>query len=216
LTAPAGSGDDAAMSSDTSTPGPGAPLTLDDFAECADYLMKRLEALPEERWSAPAGTLSWTVAQTVDHLVDGYAWLAMQAVEPRFGRVRADVVVHDGVSTEDRLAAVAAARELLIAVLAHTPADRKIWHPHGTTDASGILAMGVAESTLHGYDMGVVDLNARPPELAQRLLNRLLPNSPREPGPWEGLLWSTGRLSLPGRPDVSSWQWQPEPPSGRS
>jgi DinB superfamily len=205
-----GNGDDAAMSSDTSTSGPDA-LTLDDFAESVDYLTQRLEALPEEQWSAPAGKLAWTVAQTVDHLVDGYAWLALQAVEPRFGRVRADVVVHEGVSTEDRMAAVQAARELLIIVLAHTPADRKIWHPHGTTDASGILAMGVAESTLHGYDMGVVDLGARPPALAQKITNRLLPNSPREAGPWEGLLWSTGRLSLPGRADITSWQWEPAP-----
>ncbi|MGE5830518.1 MAG: DinB family protein [Micromonosporaceae bacterium] len=199
------------MSSDTSTPGPAARLTLDDFAECVDHLVQRLEALPDERWSAPAGTLRWTVAQTVDHLVDGYAWLAMQAVEPRFGRVRADIVVHEGVSTDDRLAAVAAARELFIMVLAHTPADRKIWHPHGTTDASGILAMGVAESTLHGYDMGVVDLNARPPALAHGVVDRLLPDSPRDAGPWQGLLWSTGRLSLPGRDDVTSWQWDPAP-----
>lgn len=210
MTAPAGTRDDAAMSSDTSTPSPAA-LTLDDFAEAVDYLAQRLEALPEDRWSAPAGKLTWTVAQTVDHLVDGYAWLAMQAVEPRFGRVRADVVVHEGVSTEDRMAAVQAARELLVTVLAHTPADRKIWHPHGTTDASGILAMGVAESTLHGYDMGVVDVSARPPALAEKILNRLLPSSPRDVGPWEGLLWSTGRLSLPGRADVTSWQWEPEP-----
>lgn len=192
-----------------------SPLTVDDLAGCVGDLTQRLAALPAARWSQPAGTLSWSVAQTVDHLVDGFGWLALQTVEPRCGRVRVDVVVHAQAPEEDRIGAVQAAHHLLRAVLARTPADHRIWHPFGITDASGILAMAVAETMLHGHDVGVLDLGSAPVTLAHRIIDRLLPDHAGQPDPWDCLLWATGRLSLPGRADVTSWQWQVDPrPAG--
>lgn len=82
------------------------------------------------------------------------------------------------------------------------------WH-WGPCDPAGFAAMGVAELLLHTYDIARgLRLPWRPPPgLCAPVLSRLFPDAPQGP-PTEVLLWSAGRIALPGRPRRASWSWR--------
>jgi hypothetical protein len=73
--------------------------------------------------------------------------------------------------------------------------------------------MGVVETLVHTHDLAEgLGLSWTPPAgLCSRVLARLFPDAPGTTDPWLTLLWATGRAELPGRPRLSTWQWQGTP-----
>ncbi len=74
--------------------------------------------------------------------------------------------------------------------------------------------MGITELLLHTYD--ITHAPAQGPawapddDLSTAVLTRLFPDAPDAPaghGPFDVLLWCTGRTALPGLPRRTAWQW---------
>lgn len=160
-------------------------------------------------WAVPAGSLDWscwTTAAPIAHDLTGYA--TQLAARAPSDYLPLDLRVRPGTSPAGVLTVVSASARLLSAVIqAADPADRA-WH-WGLCDPGGFAAMGVAELLLHTYDIaqGLALPWLPPAGLAAPVLARLFPDAPQGP-PTEVLLWSTGRLDLPGRPRPTSWSWQ--------
>lgn len=90
------------------------------------------------------------------------------------------------------------------------------FHFSGMADAEGFLAGGCDEVLIHGWDLAQgLGADLPPPcDLARRVLERLFPwVSPGDgEDPWELLVWSNGRVDLPGRERVlPGWEWHCAP-----
>ncbi|MET9321038.1 maleylpyruvate isomerase N-terminal domain-containing protein [Streptomyces sp. NPDC003038] len=160
-------------------------------------------------WQVPAGSLDWSCWTTAAHIAhDLTAYAAQVASRAPAGYLPVDLRVRPGTPPAEVLAVVSASARLLsAAVSAAAPGDRA-WH-WGPCDPAGFAAMGVAELLLHTYDIAQgLALSWEPPqELSAAVLARLFPDTPPGP-PGEALLWSAGRLALPGRPRRTSWTWR--------
>ncbi|WP_406366461.1 maleylpyruvate isomerase N-terminal domain-containing protein [Streptomyces sp. NBC_01546] len=160
-------------------------------------------------WGVPAGSLDWSCWTTAAHIAhDLAAYAAQVASRAPSDYLPLDLRVRPGTPPAEVLTVVSASARLLsAAITAADPADRA-WH-WGPCDPGGFAAMGVAELLLHTYDIaqGLALPWLPPPGLAAPVLARLFPDSPQGP-PTEALLWSAGRLALPGRPRRTSWSWQ--------
>ena len=71
---------------------------------------------------------------------------------------------------------------------------------------------------MHGFDVArTLGVTLQPPaDLCQRAIDRLFPDLPEHPDPWERLLWATGRAALPGHPKRESWRWDGRPATLRA
>ena len=52
-------------------------------------------------------------------------------------------------------------------------------------------------------------------DIIGKTLARLFPAAPDEGDPWQVLLWSTGRIELPGHGRLAEWRWQADVPPDR-
>jgi hypothetical protein len=52
---------------------------------------------------------------------------------------------------------------------------------------------------------------APPTPLVRATLERLFPWAPAGADPWPALLWSNGRVALPGHPRQARWRWHCTP-----
>ena len=124
----------------------------------------------------------------------------------------------------DVLELVEASGRLLSSVVrAANPTDRG-FHPFGLADAEGTAGMGCIELLVHGSDIAAgLSLPFDPPsDICTWILARMFPTryaervslSSPDIHPWTTIQWATGRLSLPGLPDVGSdWRWHSAPRS---
>ncbi|MFB7469188.1 maleylpyruvate isomerase N-terminal domain-containing protein [Streptomyces sp. NPDC056224] len=160
-------------------------------------------------WQVPAGSLDWSCWTTAAHIAhDLTAYAAQVTSRTPSGYLPLDLRVRPGTPPAEVLVVVSASARLLSsAVTAADPSDRA-WH-WGPCDPGGFAAMGVAELLLHTYDIARgLGLSWRPPPgLCAPVLSRLFPDAPQGP-PTEVLLWSAGRIALPGRPRRTSWSWK--------
>lgn len=79
-----------------------------------------------------AGTLEWTVAETIEHLVDVYIWYAVQLASAAQAARRLDAKPPHCASNSDRIQSLAAAGALLDLVLEAVPPGQRGWHPSGS------------------------------------------------------------------------------------
>lgn len=97
------------------------------------------------------------------------------------------------------------------AVARSSPEDRA-FHSWGTSDAAGFAAMAGVEILVHTFDITrSLGVEWMPPDtLSAPILGRLFPHAPSGHAPGSSLLWSTGRIALPGLPQKprGAWQWQ--------
>ena len=175
----------------------------------------------------PAGTLSWSCWETVEHIADDLFDYAAQlapvspdpavpapiATRSRPGGPLSTVFAEPGSGTAGLLRVLDACGGLLAAVVATAPAERRAYHSTGASDAEGFAAMGVVEVLVHGHDVATgLSRDWQPPaDLCSRVLGRLFPEAPDGNDPWQTLLWATGRGELPGVPGRTSWSWDPTP-----
>lgn len=93
------------------------------------------------------------------------------------------------------LRVLASCGDLLAAMAGAAPPGLRGWHPYGSSDPEGLLAMGIAEVLLHSHDVLTgLDTGWRPDDqLCDRLLHRLFTRTaPADVDRWRVLLWLTG------------------------
>jgi hypothetical protein len=203
-------------------------MNADDVTRAVTLAVDTLTPAAGRDWSVPAGPLSWSCWETVEHMADDlFAYAAQLAPAApsvtthvpfgwqrrRAGGPPLTVFVDPGEKPAGLLTVFEACGAMLAAVVATAPGDRMSFHNYGASDASGFAAMGVVEVLAHTWDVAAgLDLAWHPPgDLCAAALARLFPSAPTGADPWATLLWSTGRGSLPGHPPLTEWTWDGSP-----
>ncbi|WP_433608816.1 maleylpyruvate isomerase N-terminal domain-containing protein [Dactylosporangium sp. CA-139114] len=188
--------------------------------------------VPDDGWDRPAGTLSWTCWETMEHMADDLFAYAGQIAVPdspedtyvpfawrplREGGPANTIFVEAKSGTLGLLRSLSACGAMLAAVVDAAPASRRGYHPYGVSDPEGFAAMGVVEVLVHAWDVAdSVNRAWTPPaDLCRGVLDRLFVEVPERDDPWLVLLWATGRAELPGRAARTSWRWDGRPPAQR-
>ncbi|MGI5215875.1 maleylpyruvate isomerase N-terminal domain-containing protein [Plantactinospora sp. CA-290183] len=157
-------------------------------------------------WRRRAGALDWNCWETAAHVAhDLLAYAGQLAARPDTAYLPFDLVVREDASPRELLRIVDAAGRLLSGALAASEPAVRAWH-WGPTDPSGFAALGVNETLVHTHDITEgLGIPWHPPEsLCSAVIARLFPDAPTG-HPVQVLLWSTGRVDLPGRPRLTSW-----------
>ncbi|MEV4345605.1 DinB family protein [Actinoplanes sp. NPDC049596] len=203
-------------------------MRADDVTRAVSLAITTLTPADKHDWSRPAGTLTWTCWETVEHLADchfGYAaqltpahpstttWVKFGYRQPRPEGPALTLYVEPEEGAGALLEVLESSAGLLSAVVATVPPDRMSFHSYGPSNASGFAAMAVVEVLTHTHDIAQgLDLTWTPPaDLCTAALRRLFPWAPTDTDPWETLLWATGRADLPGQEHQTSWKWDGTP-----
>jgi len=178
-------------------------------AICHDTLAPALEA----DWSIPAGPLTWTCRETIDHVSDALAYycgqIATGAAEPRPAIRNGDPAA----SIADLLDVVVTSGAILGAIATATPPDARAYHGMGRADAEGFLAMACEEILVHTWDIaqGFGLSVSVPDDLAQAVIHRIFPWAPTGCSAWEAQLWCSDRIALPSKGKIGEWGWHGAP-----
>jgi hypothetical protein len=191
--------------------GPAAPWP-DLPAAAAAEALRVLGAGLDRDWSGRAGDTTWRCCDLLDHIVlgvAGYAGLLIARPTDRYIALRTGN--EPGSSVPERLESITIAATLLAHTVRASAPQVRAYHPWGISDAPGFAAMGAVEILVHTHDLvRSLGIDWTPPdELAAPALHRLFPGAPDGHAPGAALLWSTGRIALPGHPQLprESWQW---------
>ncbi|MGW6915090.1 hypothetical protein ACWGB8_14945 [Kitasatospora sp. NPDC054939] len=213
---------------------PVAPVTAADLERAVRLAVDTLrQAPPATDWDAPAGSLTWTCWETVEHLADDlFAYAAQLGPRrpPLTGEVPfvwearrpggpANAIHADRTAGPDGLLQVLeASGAFLVALVRTTPAEVRAHHGFGNSDPEGFAAMGIVETLVHTHDLaeGLGLPWAPPADLCAPTVARLFPDAPAGEDPWRTLLWCTGRADLPGRPRPTRWRWNGVPAAERA
>jgi hypothetical protein len=207
---------------------PWGPVTADDVELSVRLAVTALGDVPGSGWDAPAGTLEWTRWQTAEHLADDLFAYALQ-LGPRVpsqtthvpvvwhrqapGGPASTIFVDRAEGAAGLLQVLEACGALLTSMVRTASPGLRSHHGFGASDPAGFGAMGVVETLVHTHDItaGPGAPFVPPAGLCARSLHRLFPDAPGDAEPWPALLWSTGRIALPGRERRGSWRWYGEP-----
>ncbi|MFJ8039503.1 maleylpyruvate isomerase N-terminal domain-containing protein [Kitasatospora sp. NPDC096147] len=210
------------------------PVTADDLDLAVQHALAALERAPEGTdWDRPAGSLTWTCWETVEHLADdlfAYAAQLGPRKPPLTGEVPfvwearreggpANAIHADRTAGPSGLLQVLeAAGAFLVALVRVTGPQVRAYHGYGISDAEGFAAMGVVETLVHTHDLAEgLGLDWAPPAgVCARTVARLFPDAPAGQDPWRTLLWCTGRADLPGRQRPARWRWDGRPAAERT
>lgn len=204
------------------------PVTADDVANAVRLAVEALADVPVDAWGRPAGSLTWTCWETVEHISDTLFYYAAQIgrtppPEPGPAPFAWEKKHADGPAASlfaDRdmgptglMQVLDACGALLTSIVRTTPSNARAHHVFGRADPEGFAAMGVVEVLLHTHDIASgLDLPWHPPAtLCEQVLARLFPDVTPAADPWRTLLWATGRAELPDRPPRREWRWYSAP-----
>jgi len=200
------------------------PVTPEDIDAVVSSAITMLRPAMDLDWHVPAGDLTWTCWETLEHTADDLFAYAMQ-IAPKQPPLTTHTPIawrrlHDEgpastifadptAGNAGLLQVLDGCATLLIAVVRMTPDHVRAHHVFGVSDPEGFAAMGVVEVLVHSHDVAIgLGLKWTPPaDVCDRVLRRLFPNAPTETDPWATMLWATGRGSLPGHAALESWQW---------
>jgi uncharacterized protein (TIGR03083 family) len=191
-------------------------VTADDLDVALAAVTDALRPVTDQDWGARAGSLEWTCWHTAEHVGDVLiAYAAQLLTRPADRYVRFIVVAEHDASPAEMLELVRAGANILAAAV-RAAAPGRAFHPSGMADPEGFAAMGCVETLVHGYDIaqGLGVAVDAPRGVCRRVLARLFPDTPPDlvdRDPWLALLWSTGRLDLPGHPRLKRWRWRGAP-----
>ncbi|MFC6286982.1 maleylpyruvate isomerase family mycothiol-dependent enzyme [Nocardioides sp. GCM10027113] len=184
-------------------------VTPELFLEVHSASVEALLPLADRDWTAPSANPGWSCADTVAHLADAYFAHAGRIVaQPDAGFVPGEVRPDEGAGVAELLQLLSACAGLVAAAGLSADPESRAWHPWGTSDPEGSLAMAAAEGLLHTWDVtSALGSDWRPPSaLCSPVLDRLFPDAPNV-DPTEALLWCTGRTALDDAPRLASWRW---------
>ena len=194
------------------------PVTADDLDAAVSTTVTTLRPATGRDWSVPAGALEWDCWHTAEHIGDCLLSYAGQLVaQPTTRFVRFEVYADTDAAPAEVLEFAEAGGRILAATVRACPPQVRGWHPTGMADPEGFAGMGCVEALVHGHDIAQgLGLALDPPrKVCSRVLARLFPHAVAELAdldPWMALLWTTGRIALPGRPRVAHWRWHGAPP----
>jgi uncharacterized protein (TIGR03083 family) len=192
-------------------------VTADDLDAAISHVAAALGPAADRDWSVQAGTLEWSCRQTAEHIGDCLMSYAGQIVVRPTGRyVRFMADVDEEASPAEVLEFAEAGGRILVATIRTASPHVRAYHPSGMADPEGFAAMGCVEALLHGQDIAQgLGLPFEPPrDVCARVLARLFPQATADAGavdPWRALLWSTGRIELPGLARLREWRWHGAP-----
>jgi uncharacterized protein (TIGR03083 family) len=188
--------------------------TPDDLRHAAALCRIALEPAAARDWGMPAGDLTWSCRQTLDHMVSALVYYAGQLATGAPERVPRARTADTTSPPAELLGGLETAAAILAAVVRGVPPGARGFHPAGRADGSGFVAMGCTEMLVHANDIarGLGLALAPPPDLAARVLGRLFPWAPQDADPWATLLWACGRAPLGDRPrQAPDWYWHCAP-----
>ena len=189
-------------------------LGAEDVPIAAAVCRETLSHLVDLDWSLGAGELDWSCRETLDHIPNTLVFYASHLAVAATGRLPRTRDGGGQLTVAELLRSVEVTAAILGQVTRASAPSTRAFHPAGMADPSGFTAMGCDEILIHTADITTgFDIEFRPPEdLCGRVLARLFPWAPTDVGPWESLLWSNGRMALPGfgRQD-ENWYWHCAP-----
>ena len=193
-------------------------VTADDLLTVFERCGGQLSLLAPRNWDTPIPGMDWTVRDTVENLVDGIGFFTLHLLAESMQRLRVDIRCHGEISNEAVLDVLAAEVRALARAGALMPESTRAYHPHGSADAAGFMALACAELLGHTHDAcrGMDTPFEVDTEVTRDVVARLFPGVAGDGDRLAALLWATGRLSLDGREDVGDdWTYNPGPPEAR-
>ncbi|MFD9699299.1 hypothetical protein [Lentzea sp. NPDC059081] len=188
-------------------------VTADDLDAAVSCLAETLAPATGRDWTVPPGTGEWNCWSTAEHLGDCLLSYAAQLVaRPADRYVRFMAAADEEASPAEVLEFAVAGGRILASVVRTTPSSARAYHPTGVAGRDHFAGMGCVEVLVHGEDIARgLGLALDPPrDVCARVLARMFPHD-LDVDPWTGLLWATGRASLPGRERQVGWRWQGPP-----
>ncbi|WHT23058.1 hypothetical protein N8J89_18895 [Crossiella sp. CA-258035] len=189
-------------------------VSPDDLDALTNHLADTLAPATTRDWSAHPGTGDWTAWHTAEHLGDCLLSYAAQLVAQPDGRyVRFEAFVDKDAGAAEVLEFAVTGARILASTVRTAGPEVRAYHPTGLADPAGFAGMGCVEVLVHGHDIAQgLGLALDPPrEACARVLSRMFPHRTEqlgEVGPWQGLLWATNRISLPGKGQQTGWRWR--------
>lgn len=190
-------------------------VTSADLRAAARRFRETLDPALDRDWSVPAGALSLSCRDVLDHTAAGVAYYAGQlATRSPVRRIplrdREDALPAAGLVEVVETAAI-----VLTAVAEASPPDARAYHVLGRADPEAFLAMAGVEILVHAWDVAQgLRLPMDPPAgVAPKLLRRLYRLAPTGSDPWQTLLYASGRLPLGDLPlqGKGAWGWHVPP-----
>jgi hypothetical protein len=192
-------------------------VTADDLNVAISTTVGVLLPAVDLDWSVPAEAVQHSCWQTAEHIGDTLIAYAAQLATRATSRYLRFLTSADKEATPAEVLEFAeAGGRMLTAMVRVTPPHVRAYHPSGMADPAGFAGMGCVEALVHGHDITQgLGLTLDPPrDVCGRVLSRMFPHAPPDLvdlDPWDGLLWVTGRIDLPGRPRVQQWRWHSAP-----
>ncbi len=145
----------------------------DRVEEAVAHAARVLRAAAGRDWGVAAGGLDWSCLQTAEHIAGDLVAYAGQLTGRATGAyVPFDITLDEGTDPEGAIRVIEATGGILASVVRTTPPGVRAYHPypHGSADAAGFAAMGVAEVLLHTYDIAraLASTRSRPRCCARR------------------------------------------------
>jgi hypothetical protein len=189
------------------------PVTPEHVRRAAAICRSTLTPALEEDWSVPAGALTWTCRETLDHVSDALGFYCGQlsthadSQRPRFRNG------DPGATIPALFDAIDSGVAMLGAIATANPPPVRAFHRMGFSDAEGFLAMACEEILVHTWDIaqGLGLTLAAPEDLSRAVLHRIFPWAPTDSSAWESQLWCSDRIALPGKGKIESWGWHGAP-----
>ena len=195
----------------------GATVTPGHLHRAATVCRETLAPALDADWSVPAGPLTWTCRETLDHISDALGFYCGQLRYPRRRSTtpfpqRRSRLDDPAPLRRDRLRRGHAWGDCTA-----SPPDIRAFHRMGIADPEGFLAMGCEEILVHTWDISQgLELHMQPPdEIAQAVLHRLFPWAPTGCSAWQAQLWcSTGSLCPARAKSANGAGTPPQSPNG--
>ena len=189
-------------------------ITPEDLERAGDLIFDALSPGVAANWNeVSAGSLRWTVRETVVHMASTCAFYSAHLVSHARAEIPVTLASAGDPPNPAVLSTVTVTPRVLAAVARCASPGTRGYHWTGFADASGFLAMGCDEILIHAHDVarGLALPFSIPEDLASKILARLYPWAPHSLAPSDVLLWVNGRRKLPGesREDWQRWHSAP-------
>jgi hypothetical protein len=177
------------------------PVEPRDVSDLCKRLAAAMRPAVGVDWDVRAGSLTWSVEETLEHLVAslGKYTLYVGSRASRYLPLRL-VRMAGPVTRDDWLAGLPACAGAFQAVAEAAPAGTRAFHAAGMADVEGYAALACAHVLEHGHDISAgLRVPFEPPgEICAAVTDRLFPWAPPVPGEWTRFLYVAGRIELPG------------------
>ena len=189
-------------------------MTTADLLAAGAAASEALSRIAELQWHEKPDGMGWTRYIVASHLCGALQVYATQLASGTPAYV--PVMKQNEVDTkgEEWPELVRSQTALLAAVATGAAPGTRAFHPAGSPDTEGFLAMGCVETLLHCWDIvkdTAIEFSGDD-ATSCRVLQRLFPWAPTDTPRWQTLLFATGRGALDGHESPGDrWMWHNRP-----